>query len=72
MKGCWKFRRPIAGLSLAEKVVCLLLLLLLVLIMPLRSVGWPFGFDIAGEVMGDDVREIELFACQNGRLCVLW
>ena len=50
VKGCWKLRRPVGGLSLAEKVVCRLLLLLLVLTMPLRLAGWPFGFDISGKV----------------------
>lgn len=74
MKGCSKVRRPLAGLSLAEKVVCLLLLLLLVLTMPLRSVGWPFGFDIVGEVVQlrvAELRRIELFAFQSWRLGAL-
>ena len=43
-----KSRDPDDISRLAEKVVCLLLLLLLVLTMDLRSVGWPFGFVIAG------------------------
>ena len=50
VQGPRSWYRAGGGLSLCEKVVCLLLLPLLGLTMPLRSFGWPFGFDMAGEV----------------------